>query len=227
MDAAATEFAQYITGLHSVVRESARYYNRKHYEKDEFKKGAELHEELVKKLESLDAQLDGFASAYKAWQTDLGELPDKLNENGKLAQAAVGEAHTLTMLMLAPEVNAESVTTSIEKLDKATAALEDTGDEAERKGPFARLLPIHLRKLIDTATEVAQHTQDGKLGAEHSYRVALAYARTRDASHRALRMFLGGRGKAGGSIPLPRPHLKKLRPTTGPLRPQPLKRVGE
>src|SRR5690606_33295239 len=104
LDKQLAEFEAYINGLNKALLDTQRYYTRKQHEKDELKRGKELHKTLTEMFPELDAKLAAFAEAVAKWQPQQGEPKEELDEAGKLSNQAIADARALAALLLAESI---------------------------------------------------------------------------------------------------------------------------
>jgi len=208
LDQAIADFEAYVSPLQRSLLDSHRYYTRKRYEKDEFKRSKKMHEDLVKAFAELDDKLAAFHEAVEAWRAKRESPAEKLDEGGTMAAAAVAEAQALTLLFLAETLDAAAVKDSIQKLEKASQDLK-ARKEGGRKEVFAKFVPPKLEELIAAAEAAAKGT--GKLTAEQTYPVTAAMTLVLEANYRALGQLLRQRGDTkDGPSRLISPRLKAV-----------------
>jgi hypothetical protein len=191
------EFEKYSTKLNQTLLEAQRYYTRKQYEKDEFKRGKELHKTLTDEFGKLDEQLKAFDGAIRGWYDKLKPPPDELDEGGKMASEAVGEARKLTLALLAGEANAEKAKDPLEKVKKTITTLEDRHEKDKREAHAAIVTP----KLKAWVGVIEHVLKDGdKLSDESNYLVSAAMAELVEADQRAVAQLLRGKGGGGSGM---------------------------
>jgi hypothetical protein len=216
LDTITAKFEKYAIGLHKVVHEAHRYYSRKQYDEDEFKRGKELHEELTKQFGELDAQLAAYSKAYQAFRGEQGAPPDELNEGGKLAEKAVAAGRALTLLMWAEgDKDIAAIDTAIGAADKALEALRGHKEE-EPSSVYVRMVSPHLKRMIEAAKKAKEELDKGALSTAVLFDVTFAYVSAVDASHQALARALNPRiRRPMDPSRVKRPDVKRVRP---PLR---------
>jgi len=218
LDAAIREFDTYISKLNKALLDGKRYYARKTYEKDEFKRGKANHATLAAELPKLDDQLTKLGAAVDKWIAEAAPGDDKLDDAGKAAEAAVADARALTMLFLADEVDKAKVEEGIAAIDKQREALAAMGGDA-KQAAHARVVPPKLKKFVDAATEAAKVS--GKLTALQRYPVTAAMAELVEGNQRSLAQMLRKRGPARLDTDRARRLIPRLRPETARVQPRP------
>ncbi len=191
MDQAIADFEQYVSPLQRTLLDAHRYYGRKRYEKDDFKRSKKLHDDLVKSFAELDERLGAFQEAVTAWRAERQPPAEKLDEGGTMAQAAVEEAEALTLMLLADKPDAAAIQESLDKLKKASEELK-ARKEAGRREVHAKFVPPKLDELITAAEAVAKVPT--KLTPQQSYPVTAAMVLVLEAHYRALGQLLRQRG---------------------------------
>jgi hypothetical protein len=197
LDGEMDRYEQFVLGLDKLLVEARDYYQAKTYETDGFKRGKELHAELIKAFAGLDERVTALGTAVETWHKQLGPATDKLDEAGQLSDKAVDEARALTLLLLGkPEPTKEALGAAIDKVKAATDALEAAGSK-DPQAVHPQIMVPALRELLDKAA-VAQQQLDGKaLTARAVHDVAGRYAGALDASQRALTRLFGVHGGKG------------------------------
>jgi hypothetical protein len=228
LDQAIADFEQYVSPLQRTLLDAHRYYSRKRFEKDDFKRSKKLHETLVKGFAELDTQLAAFQGAVDSWRAKRPAPTEKLDEGGVIAQRAIDDARALTLLLIAETVDAGAVTESLEKLRKAHEELKGRA-EGGRKEVFAKFVPPKLEVFIEAAAAASKLT--GKLAPVQTYPVTAALTAIIEANHRALGQLLRRRGdtKDGRPTRLVNPSIKPgvSRPRIRPLKLKPGAEKGE
>jgi hypothetical protein len=225
LDAVTGKFETYAIGLHKIVHEAHRYYSRKQYEEDQFKRGMELHEELNKQFGELDAQIEAFGKAYQGWREKQGAAPDKLGEGGELSEKALAKARALILLMWAKdEWDTAAIGTATESAEKALEELEGF-KEKEPGSVHVRMVTPHLRRMIDAAKKAAKELEGKKLSTEVLFDATYGYVAAVDANHQALARSLNPKMRRPmDASKVKRPDIKRARP---PLRRPPNPSPGE
>lgn len=222
LDAAVDEFEKYAIGLHKIVHEAHRYYERKQYEEDQFKRGKELHDELTKQFAELDDQLGAFEKAYQDWRKKQGPPPDKLDAAGELSEKALAKARALTLLFWAErgEWDTEAIGKAIASVDEAAEELAKL-KEKEASSPYARMVVPHLKRTVDAAKKAAEQVAKGELATDVLFDVTYAYVGAVDANHQALARTLNPRiRRPHDRSRVKRPNIKRVRPPV-PRKPGP------
>lgn len=224
LDQALEHFEEYVTGVHKALTEAHRYYSRKQHEKDEFKRGKELHGELTKAFETLDEELATFGAAVDGWRAKQTPAPDKLDAAGETAEGLVAEARALTLLVLAKgEKDAEAYKKAMARLTKAQGELE-AQHEKDDKAPHPRVLKAPLDAFVEAATTAQTEIEAGKVESKTAIDVAMKFVALTEASHRALARLLNPRSAKprgpGGARVRPK-NLKGGARKAGPKPPPP------
>jgi hypothetical protein len=219
LDGEMERYDQAVTELGKLVAEARDYYLSKSYEADAFKRGKELHAQLVKAFAGLDARVSALGTAVEGWHKQLPKPPDALDPNGELSEKAVDEARALAVLLSSkPEPTSDALKQAIERVKTATDALEGAGAK-DTAAPHPLLVVPALHELLDKAAVAQQQLDSKALTARAIHEVAGRYAGTVDASQRALARVLGVRGLKGR----PRPEGGPRRtPDLRPVRPMPV-----
>ncbi len=209
LDKAIADFEQYVSPLQRTLLDAHRYYARKRFEKDDFKRSKKLHENLVKGFAELDDKLAAFHTAVAAWRAEGPAPTEKLDEGGTVALRAVGEARALTFLFLAETLDGEAIKEGLEQVRKTNEELK-ARSEGGRKEVFSKFLPPKLQIFIDAVQEASKAT--AKLTPEQAYPVTAAMTGILEANHRALGQLLRQRGdtKAGRPTRLVNPRVKAV-----------------
>jgi hypothetical protein len=191
LDKAVEEFDKYASELNKSLLDANRYYARKQYEKDEFKRAKELHKALTDAFPKLDGQLATLSKAYRAWIEKNKGSTEKLDKGGELAHAAMTEAREVALLLLADEVDGEAVGKALEKLKTARDALEKRGEE-DKRDPSSRVVLPKVDAFISAAEDAAKAK---KLSVMQTYAVSAAMAEVIEANQRAVAQSLRLQGQ--------------------------------
>jgi hypothetical protein len=224
LDGELERYEQFASALHKLVVEAQGYYQAKTYETDGFKRGKELHAELGKAFAELDPRTSALGAAVEAWNKQLPKPSEKLDESGELAQKAMDEARSLTVLLLSkPEPALDAVQQGSDRLKTAVDALDALGAK-DPKPVHPQLMVPSLRELLEKATVAQQQLQSKALTPRAVHEVAGCYAGATDAAQRARGRALGARGskgrpriEGGGRPP---PDMRPIRPV-GPRTVEP------
>jgi hypothetical protein len=198
LDQAIADFEQYVSPLQRTLLDAHRYYSRKRYEKDDFKRSKKLHEDLVKGFGELDERLAAFHQAVDAWRGERKPPVEQLDEGGTMAQSAVDEAQALTLMLLADKPDTAAIQQSLDKIKKTAEELK-ARKEGGRKEVHAKFVPPKLEEFVAAAEEAVKVTT--KLTPTQSYPVTAAMVLVYEAHYRALGQLLRQRGdtKSGPS----------------------------
>ncbi|MBW2452870.1 MAG: DUF3829 domain-containing protein [Deltaproteobacteria bacterium] len=191
LDPAIADFEQYVSPLQRTLLDAHRYYTRKRYEKDDFKRSKKMHDDLVKGFAELDERLAAFHEAVDTWRADRKPPVEKLDEGGTMAQTAVNDAQALTFLLLADKLDAAAIQQSLEKIKKTSEELKSR-KEGGRKEVHAKFVPPKLEELVKAAEAAAKVPTT--LTSEQSYPVTAAMVLVLEAQYRALGQLLRQRG---------------------------------
>ena len=218
LDKALVDFDKYAHEMQNLLLDANRYYQRKRYDKDDFKHGGELHTKLTKAFAELDERLAGFDKVVRAWRDGLPAASEKHDETGKLAQDGLAAARALTLALMATPRDEAAAKEGLEKVGKLLDNLKDAAKKNPKQA-HGRVVTPKLEVFVEAAKKAAAVT--GKLTAHDVYPVTAALTDLIEAKQRGLAQMLRSRGEteAGGPLRLIKPRLRGAagRP---PMRPK-------
>ena len=217
LDAAVVAFEGYISGVNKALLDATRYYTRKQYEKDDFKRAKQIHTTLSESFPKLDEELKKFGDVVNKWALDNTKTEEKLDDAGQLAQTVLHDARALTLMFLEEERDKGKIGEAITALEQKRDELL-TKHESDKQAPHPRVMGPKLLQFINAAKAAAEI--DGKLEAEQRYPVTAHMANLVEANQRALAQLMRQRGDVGGS----RVPIRALKPG---LRPQINKKIRD
>jgi len=217
LDAEVARYEEAVVALNKELTDAREYYASKSYEQDDFKRGKELHQELVKAFGTLDERVDALGTAVETWRKQLPPPPDELDSAALLGEKAMAEARALTLLFVAKtEPAVADAHAAAERLLAAIAALSGAG-ESDTAATYAKTLTPALRELYEAAGRAEQALAKKALLRKDVHELGLKYAAAVEGSQRALAKVVGGTGKLRVA-----PGAAKL----GPDRPSPGAPIG-
>ncbi len=229
LDAELGKYQSLVGKLNKSLQSAQRYYQTKKHEEDGFKRGKELHQEIVKGFADLEPQMTALGEALEAWRAKLGPAGDEIGETGKLSETAVAEARALTLLLMGAKVDAKAVAEAIAKVTEAADALKAID---KKDSPFVRMLVPQLNKYQQMTARAEEEVKGGALSLQTRHFVTAAFTRLCETQYRAVtRQLRSGHrrhGKAGRpGHPLrgmdPKPPVRALTP---PIHPAAKKRTA-
>jgi hypothetical protein len=220
LDAAIAEFDKYATKLNKSLTDAMRYYdeNGKQWEKDKFERGKKLHAELTESFKELDGQLAAFDKGVTAWKASLKEMPEALDDAGKLAQQGTAQARAITVALLAEKPDMKALGDELAKLKQTSDDLKKKGEE-EKTAAYPKVVGPKLEAFV---AAVEPLLKEPKLGTAQQYAVTAALTEIIEAGQRALAQLLRQRGDVDSA-----PNPMHTMPRGGaPLRVNPRQQPG-
>jgi uncharacterized protein DUF3829 len=192
LDTSIAEFDKYATKLNKSLTDAMRYYDEtgKQWEKDNFERGKKLHAELVEEFKELDTQLAAFGKGVDAWKASLKELPEQLDDTGKIAQQGTTEARAITAALLGDKPDTKALGADLEKLKTTAADLKKKGDE-EKTAAYPKVVGPKLDAYV---LAVEPLLKEPKLTSTQLYATTSAMTDIIEAGQRALAQLLRQRG---------------------------------
>jgi hypothetical protein len=205
MDKALEQFDAYVSELNKTILDANRYYARKQYEKDEFKRGKEIHKTLTEQFPKLDGELDAFSKAYAGWIDKHKEPTEKLDKPAETAHAALTHARELTLQLLAGDIDGEAANKTLDQVKAEHEALKKVGEE-DKRSPHPRVMLPKLEEFATAADEAIK--AGGKLAGDNLYKVTSTMAELIEANQRGLAQMLRMTAQPGGHTGPPMRMLK-------------------
>ncbi len=197
LDEALVAFDKYVGQLNKTLMDSNRYYGRKQWEKDDFKRGKSLHDKLTTDFARLDEELNKLGEAVNKWMDGVGRGPEKLDEAAKIGARAGTEARRLTLELMAETRDADAIGKSLEAVKKSLGELEEVHAK-DKKAPHPRIMVPKLKAFVAAVEEA--NKIEGKLTPTQTYPVSAEMANLVEANQRALAQLL--RQQAGPLSPM-------------------------
>jgi hypothetical protein len=232
IDPALKTYEEYVVNLNKLLLQASQYYQREEYTKDEFKKGKELHKEIIAAFAKLDEQINTFGVAVADWQKGIGKVPDALDASGEITMSALNDARAITLLVLAKEPDAAAIKQALDKLTEQADKLDKEG-QANAQAAFPKVAGPTLRAYIQAITDALAAIEKKDLGFDQLFIVATTMTALSEATNRALTRHLyasrgggmggpgGPGGPGGGPRPLPPGHPDMPARPEGPPPPPP------
>jgi hypothetical protein len=231
LDAAVVVFEKYVSEVNKTLLDASRYYTRKQWEKDDFKRAKQMDEQLKKSLPLLDEKLATFGAVVNKWVLEQKPSSEKLDDAAKLAQTILAESRAVALMVITQSGDAAKIGEAIGEIEKKHEQLKEMGGGDAKQVPHPRVMTSKIQAFV-AAVKVATAT-DGKPTAVQQFPVTSAMADLIEANQRAMAQLLRGRGDVRPTRPMrlldprmsprtPRGRGKPgVRPTADPARAKP------
>jgi hypothetical protein len=191
IDAAVAHFEAYAAPLNRVLGDASRYYARRDYARDRFKRGDELHVKLSDELAKLDDAHRAFRGAFVVWQQRLAAPAAGSDRGAALAATALAAARETSLLLLDTPRNLEQARQALQRSRSAQAKLAAFG-KTKPDAPHPSRLGTKLDALHEQADHVLQRAASDRLTPSQRYRLASAMVSVVEAQRLALLQQLRG-----------------------------------
>ncbi len=185
VDAALAIFAPFAVDLAKQIAAATTYYQREEYKKDEFKKGKELHKQLVEGFQKLDEQSEKVGAAVDAWHKAHPADAAKMEEGEKLANASWNDARDLMLAVAAKKPNVQGFKDATGKLEKSLEALKNYA-QSHPTDPWGKMMNPSLESMLKTAKDYEAKVTEKGVDGDSFLVFTNSYVAVIEARYRAL-----------------------------------------